>query len=303
MANIALMEGEICIFDALEFEPRLRWIDVMSEVAFLVMDLERHDRSDLAYGFLNRYLEVTGDYEGMTVFRFYEVYRALVRAKVAGIRIGQISKTDPEWSESYEEWVGYLRLAIRLSRGGRPAVLFTHGVSGTGKTTVSSKILQAVGAIRVRSDVERQRLNRAESAEIQGPSDAYSLTMTQATYDRLAWVADRMVSAGFPVIVDATFLRKADRLVFAQLAQRHQVLFRIMDIMAPQTICSQRIEQRLAESRDASEATVSVMQRQIEQDEPFGNDEQPVVMAIDSTSEDSMHTAIRRLSQLLSSGD
>ena len=83
--NITLFEGDPCVFDALEFDPRLRWIDVMSEVAFFVMDLQKKGRAHLAWYFLNRYLEVTGDYRGMVVFRFYQVYRALVRAKVAGL--------------------------------------------------------------------------------------------------------------------------------------------------------------------------------------------------------------------------
>jgi uncharacterized protein len=87
-----VFEGKVCVFDALEFEPRLRWIDVLSEAAFLAMDLEKHRRVDLAFVFLNRYLELTGDYEGLVSFRFYQIYRALVRAKVAGLRLAQLEE-------------------------------------------------------------------------------------------------------------------------------------------------------------------------------------------------------------------
>ena len=301
LSNIALHQGVPCIFDALEFEPRLRWIDVMSEVAFLVMDLERHGRIDLAYGMLNRYLEMTGDYEGMTVFRFYEIYRALVRAKVAGIRLNQLSHTQPEWTECFEDWTKYLSLAIRFSEKRALGIMLMHGVSGTGKTTVSSKILQSLGAIRVRSDVERRRIVQARRSG-EAFSDAYSPVRTQETYERLARVADGSVSAGFPVIVDATFLRRADRMVFLQLAQTRQVPLIILDVSAPESVRSQRIEQRRREGHDASEATVSVMQSQVEQAEPFSQAELDKVVSIDSTNEDSIQSAIRHLSQRLSRG-
>ena len=124
--------------------------------------------------------------------------------------------------------------------------------------------------------------------------------MNQATYRRLAVMAEDLVTAGFPVIVDATFLKKADRLVFAQWANRHQILLRIIDVTAPESVRSQRIQQRRQEGRDASEATESVMQRQVEQDEPFGQEEEPLVMTIDSTGKDSLQSPIRQLSQLLS---
>src|SRR6266516_4567782 len=83
LGNIARIDGELTIFDCIEFNPALRWIDVMSEVAFTVMDLEDRGRADLSHRFLNAYLERTGDYSGLAVLRFYLVYRALVRAKIA----------------------------------------------------------------------------------------------------------------------------------------------------------------------------------------------------------------------------
>lgn len=297
LSNIAVPEGEVCIFDALEFEPRLRWIDVISEVAFLFMDFEVHGRSDLAYDFVNRYLEQTGDYEGMSIFRFYEVYRALVRAKVAGIRLKQISKSQPEWTGYFDEWVGYLNLAIRISQERTAGIILTHGVSGTGKTTVSSRLLQALRAVRIRSDVERRRMVTS-SSDAHETLDSYSSSMTQATYDRLAVLTERLVSAGFLVIVDATFLRQADRQVFAKIASGKQIPFYIVDVTAPESVRAQRIEQRRQAGRDASEATVSVMHQQVEQDEPFGAEERPVVIPIDSTREGSLQSAIQQLSQV-----
>jgi aminoglycoside phosphotransferase family enzyme len=89
LGNITMIDGRPVPFDCIEFNDELRWIDVMSEVAFLAMDLEDRGRRDLAWRFLNRYLEATGDYAGIPVLRFYLVYRALVRAKVHLIRSRQ----------------------------------------------------------------------------------------------------------------------------------------------------------------------------------------------------------------------
>src|SRR6185369_3112753 len=102
------------IFDCLEFSEDLRWTDVMSDVAFLVMDLRRHGRRDLAHRFLNAYLEITGDYEGLRVLPFYLVYRAMVRAMVACERARQAGPgeaADAALAESRD----YLDLAGRFA--------------------------------------------------------------------------------------------------------------------------------------------------------------------------------------------
>lgn len=295
--NMALVEGDICIFDALEFDPRLRWIDVMSEVAFLVMDAIRHKRPDLAYGFLNRYLEITGDYEGIKVLRFYMVYRALVRAKVAGLRLNQLPGEHGDWKDGFNEWEGYVRLAIQLSQSSLVCVMLMHGVSGTGKTTISTHLLRALGAVRIRSDVERRRLVEAGSGERQ-VEDAYTPAITGTVYTRLCRLAEIIVSAGYPVIIDATFLRRGRRRPFIRLAQEHSIPIRILEITAPEAIRMERIERRLRAGSDASEATVPVMRTQMEQDESFDEEERALVISIDSTDDQSVEAAVGRLARL-----
>jgi len=278
LGNIALFEGRICVFDALEFEPRLRWIDVISEVAFLVMDLESTGRVDLAYWFLNRYLEVTGDYAGMTVFRLYEVYRALVRAKVAGLRLAQMAKGSEEWENIRAEMIRYVELAHRLTRPSPPLLILMHGVSGTGKTTVSTEGVKALGAVRVRSDVERKRMHAEQSPRMGGEANTENLyvpSMTQATYDRLLDLARTLLSAGHPVVVDATFLRVAQRQPFIRLAHEGQFPFVILDVWAPEEVLAQRIEWRAKQRTDASDATVGVMKGQKATEEPFTGAEKP----------------------------
>jgi aminoglycoside phosphotransferase family enzyme/predicted kinase len=294
--NIALFKDQLCVFDALEFQPRLRWIDVMSEVAFLVMDLESKDRVDLAYGFLNRYLEETGDYAGMTTFRLYEVYRALVRAKVAGLRLAQMEKERVEWGNSRAEMISYVELAYRLTRPSPPVLILMHGVSGTGKTTVSTEVLKTLNAVRVRSDVERKRLlaEKIEGGIRQATTESlYSPAMTQATYDRLLDFSSGMLKAGYSVVVDATFLFAGQRKPFIEVAHDRQIPVVILDVWAPKEVLAQRIERRATQQTDASDATIDGMERQKTLNEPFTEAERSHVLRIDSTDMKSVSSTIK----------
>lgn len=286
LGNIALFEGRTCVFDALEFKPGLRWIDVISEVAFLVMDLESRDRVDLAYWFLNCYLEVTGDYAGMSVFRLYEVYRALVRAKVAGLRLAQVEPGSPVREDFLEEIIRYVELANRLVMSAPPMLILMHGVSGTGKTSVSTEVVKALGAVRVRSDVERKRIYAEQRKIVRGQGTSTSLyapDMTRATYDRLWDLANRMLQAGCSVVVDATFLESAQRQSFIRLAHERQVSIVILDVWAPDEVLAERIASRARQQTDASDATIGVMEQQKAKEEALTELEQDTTIRVDST--------------------
>ena len=147
------------IFDCIEFNPELRWIDVMSELAFCYMDLLQRGHQDLAARLLNRYLERTGDYAGLTLLRYYAVVPR------DGARQGRLyprSPARPRRTDDArrEEQLGlaYLRLADQLTRPRQARLLITHGLSGSGKTTFSQGVIERLGAICLRSDVERKRL-------------------------------------------------------------------------------------------------------------------------------------------------
>jgi len=306
LGNIALFEGRICVFDALEFEPRLRWIDVMSEVAFLVMDLESKDRVDLAYWFLNRYLEVTGDYAGMMVFRLYEVYRALVRAKVAGLRLSQVVQGSVVWENIRAEMIRYVELAHRLIMPPPPMLMLMHGVSGTGKTTVSTEGGKALGAVRVRSDVERKRIYAEQCPKVVGQGiseNLYAPAMTQATYARLWNLASTMLQAGYPVVVDATFLEGAQRQSFIRLAHERHVSVVILDVWAPEEILAQRIEWRAKQRTDASDATIGVMEQQKAREELLTEAERHSAIRLDSTDLPTVRSTIQSLIQRREKGE
>jgi len=164
LGNIALIGGDPTPFDCIEFNADLRWIDVMSEVAFLVMDLADHRLPGQAFRCLNAYCEATGDYAGLAVLRFYMVYRAMVRAKIACIRVQQPGGAAEAKTEIEAEYRGYFHLAERLAHRGATALVLTHGLSGSGKTTVAGVLAERFGAIRIRSDVERKRLFGLEAS-------------------------------------------------------------------------------------------------------------------------------------------
>ncbi len=263
LGNIAMVDGAVTLFDCIDFNPAMRWIDVMSDVAFLVMDLRERNRHDLAARFLNVYLERTGDYAGLAVLRFYIVYRAMVRAKIA--KLGGAREFD-----------GYLALATRETAPASPSVVITHGFAGSGKSTRARAIGDA-GAVAIRSDVERKRLSGMPAEMRTAPAVSggiYTDEATRRTYDRLADLARTIVGAGYTVVVDATFLKREQRDLMRAVARELGVPFVIAECAAPVPVLRERITRRLEHEHDASEATLDVLAHQLAVAEPLGADEQ-----------------------------
>ena len=284
LGNIAVIDGEVTIFDCIEFNDALRWIDVMSEVAFAVMDLADRGRSDLAHRFQNAYLEITGEYGGLAVYRFYLVYRALVRAKVASLRAAQLPAGDAK-AALVAEYRGYVALAQRYAQSQPPAILVTHGLSGCGKTTLTQALLEMTGAIRIRTDVERKRLYGMSAATRSGSAvDAglYAPDATERTYRRALALAEGVAAAGRIAIVDGTFLRRWQRDLFRARASELGIPFAIIAFAAGETALRARIAERAARATDASEADLAVLDRQMRSQEPLGADERALAIAFDA---------------------
>lgn len=293
LGNMLLLDGEATAFDGIEFSENLRWVDVISEIAFLAMDLEDRHHPELARRFLNAYLEVCGDYAGLAVLRYYRVYRAMVRAKVACIRAGQGSEP------AGQEFLNYLALAERLTHGSRPFIAITHGVSGSGKTTVSQALLEAQDLFRVRSDVERKRLFGLRPEQRSG-GEIYAPEATRRTYQRLAEVARCIVQAGYPAIVDAAFLRRSERLVMRELAQELGMPFVILDCTAADPLLRERVDRRMQQGHDASEADAKVLENQLRFREPLDETERRQSIAIDTALAVDGQALARRLSGVIS---
>ena len=264
LSNLVRLPGGITAFDCIEFGAEFRNIDVMSDIAFLVMDLVSRQRSDLAYRFLNRYLELTGDYGSMEVFTLYFVYRCLVRAKVAAIR-SQERKHHDEAKSDLSKVRKYCEMALRQTQQQAPTLIAMHGLSGSGKTWLSSKLVSALPAIRVRSDIERKRMfhmdERAdsESGVAQG---IYSEAVNRDTYNQLHAIAEIVLSAGHSIIVDAAYLKFADRDDLHKLATSCGSQYILVQTCASDETLRQRIRKRSNLGDDASEAGLDVLQYQ-----------------------------------------
>ena len=282
LRNLAWVDHKPLAFDCIEFNPELRWIDVISDIAFLVMDLEDRGQPSFAWRLLNRYLERTGDYAGIATLRFYLVYRALVRAKVDAIRCAQPGISERERREAGEDFSAYLKLAQRHARTGDAALIITHGLSGSGKSTLSQPLLERLGAIRLRSDVERKRLfgfRATESAQAAPDAGIYSAEKTDQTYTRLAELAAGLLDAGYPVIVDATFQKPEQRARFRKLAAEKQQPWIILDFTASPDTLRRRIARR---QDDASDANLQVLEQQLQHWRPLAQEEEQFAIRIDS---------------------
>ena len=289
LGNLAIIEGEITPFDGLEFNPQLRWIDVISEVAFLIMDIHDRGYPRLSCRLLNTWLQHTGDYSGLALLRYYLVYRALVRAKVAILRQAQARSTLDE-QDAWYEYASYMELASRYVEPPLPVLIITHGVSGSGKSFYATRLAERLGAIQVRSDLERKRLHGYPAgADTQSGirTGLYSPAASERTYEQLALLARTVIGAGYSVIIDATFLQAARREQFRLLSGALAVPFVLLHFEADKDTLHARIRSRQAAAEDPSEAGIKVLEAQLASQERLTPDELADVIRVESSMDPS----------------
>ena len=279
LGNMLLGADGIEVFDALEFSPTLRWIDPISELAFLGMDLEVHGELELGNQLLNHWIEASGDGEGLRGWAWYSVYRALVRAKVTWLRLGQGGLSPEANQQGHRDLQHYLDLAESWCQSRPKGLVLMHGLSGSGKSTVAARLSAATGAMVFRSDVERKRLfglwgtqpTRRLEGELYGPEASAYLYGTA-----LPQLVEPALAAGLPVVLDACFLRHRERQQMARLAKKLGVPMQIVACTAPEPVLRQRLLARTAAGIDPSDATVEVMEHQRTWIEPLTSDEQAI---------------------------
>lgn len=289
LANVTLLDERPVLFDCIEFNEPFRLIDVISDAAFLAMDLEDRGLKALARRFINAYLEHTGDYRGLTLLPFYKAYRAMVRAKISLFRLAQ--EQDPvERAVILRQYRNYAALAESYAAIPARFLAITHGVSAVGKSHVALRLVEAFGAIRLRSDVERKRLYPdAAQAEL------YSTSASEATYARLHALAGDILLAGFPVALDATYLKRSQRQAAQAVAEQTGVPFLILDCHAPEAVIAAWLAERQSEGRDPSDATLAVIKDQEAGREPLDADEQAHSGRIDTHEAASLDDLVERI--------
>lgn len=279
LGNVALVDGEPLVFDAIEFNPGLRWIDTVNDLAFLTMDLQERGETAFKYRFLDRYLQASGDYEALALLCFYEVYRAMVRAKIAAIRLQQ-PLDEAERTASKATFDRYIALAHDLSRRPQGALIIMMGVSGSGKSYTARQLPDLLPAVRVRSDVERKRLLGVDPEQDATAKGAYSSELTDRTYARIEALARDVITAGYVAIADATFLQYDKRARFKALADGLGVPMVIIDCDAPTAVLRERIMARKQDAGNVSDADLGVLDAQLAARDPLSDDEQALSIPV-----------------------
>lgn len=284
LGNITLIEGKVTIFDGIDFDPNLVWIDVMSEVAFFTMDLRERGMHFLAQRFLNNYLLTTGDYAGIEVLRFYLVYRAMVRAKITLIRMEQIS-TGSGRDAALSEYQKYILLAAYFTRPQPPALVITFGPSGSGKSRFAQAFAERLGLIQVSSDIERKRLYGVPLKDRSGAARGlYSADAHERTYARLAEIATELIRYGQRPIIDATCLNAASRARFQALAEQLGARYVILSCEAPVDSLRERVRARAKADNDPSDAGLDVLERQLASMDKLTPEELAHAIRVNTTS-------------------
>jgi aminoglycoside phosphotransferase family enzyme/predicted kinase len=266
LGNATLIDGQVVLFDCIEFNEPFRMTDVYADIGFLAMDLEDRGLKSLSRRLITQYLEVTGDYQGLELLNFYKAYRAMVRAKVALFSLSA-DADGVQRAATLRQYRNYANLAESYSAIPSRFLVITHGVSAVGKSHVAMRLVDSLGAIRLRSDVERKRLFAEQNESL------YDAQTSEATYARLHELADQVLRAGFPVVIDATYLKRDQREAAAHAAEVTGVPFVILDCEAPQAVIAQWLKQRQAENEDPSDATLDVIEAQQASREPLSEAE------------------------------
>jgi hypothetical protein len=282
LKNICFWHNKIQLFDCIEFNESFRFVDVMYDVAFTVMDLDARGRKDLSNIFLNTYLEQTGDWEGVQVLPLYLSRQACVRAKVNSLLLDDRSIDQSNKEKAMQTAADYYRLAWEYTKNTQGQLILMSGLSGSGKTTVAKQLAKRINAIHIRSDAVRKHL-AGISIDHRGTEELYTPQMNQKTYDRLLELGKMLVNRGFSVILDAKYDRWQWREDAIAFARSHRIPFKIVYCTAPIEVLRDRMARRI---NDISDATPDLLAQQQALFEPFSQLEQTYLITLDTTQPD-----------------
>jgi aminoglycoside phosphotransferase family enzyme/predicted kinase len=286
LGNLIMTDDGLRAFDCLEFDADLREIDLWCDVAFLHMDLAVRARADLAYVFVDGYLEGSADYTGAALLPMYARYRSVVRAKVAALK--------PEQPELVKRIRDHLEWTLAHQRRPVGRLTITCGLSGSGKSFWSAQLVARLPALRLRSDLMRKQLAGLERSATSGSPLAAGLYSSDATHSLFRALADNaraLLARGEHVIVDAACLHAWQRDLLSAAAHGVGAVHRVVWFTAPPDVLRQRINARAAHGDDPSEADQAVLEWQQGVFEPPGSD--AIVLDTRGLSIDALCAAIR----------
>lgn len=261
LGNVCLIDGRPTLFDAIEFNEALAWLDVMHDLAFVLMDLDHRSLRPYANLLLTRYVMETEDFGGLGALPLLLADRALVRAKVKAATAEGADDRD-RLEQLRQEALAYFAAALGYVEPAPSLLVAVGGLSGTGKSTLAGRIAPltgaAPGAVHLRSDVIRKRLAGVPETERLG-AEFYAEATSETVYGRMLDLAGRVLATGHSVVLDAVFARPEERAAAAQLAGEFGVAFRGLWLEAPLGVLTERVEGRKG---DASDATADVVRLQ-----------------------------------------
>jgi len=261
LRNICLFDDKPTLFDCLEFSDALASIDVLYDLAFLLMDLEHRGLAEFANVVLNRYLDLTGEDDGLAAMPLFLSLRAAIRAHVTATAMDQAAAAERK-QEPAAEARSYLSLAARLLRPRPRRLVAIGGLSGSGKSTLATALAPAIGARVLRSDVIRKRLFGV-APETRLPAHAYAAEISRLVYETLRQRATAALASGYSVIIDAVSLKPEERQSFVAAANAAAVPFSGLWLGAPGSVMEARLRAR---RHDASDASPEVLTQQLRQD-------------------------------------
>lgn len=279
LKNICLYQNQILLFDRIELNEEFRFVDVMYDVAFVVMDLEGRGRADLGNRFLNTYIEQTGDWEGLQLLPFYLTRQAYVRGKVNSLILDDPAVSEEQKEIAKQDAIQYYKLAWQYTRRSSGGIVMMSGLSGSGKSTTARKLSQRLNAIHIRSDAVRKHLAHVPLYE-PGGEEIYTLEMTKKTYQRLLELGLLLAKQGFWVILDAKYDQQEQRGEVIETCNSHQLPLQIIECTAPMDILQERLQQRQG---DIADATPDLLTSQLAKAQPFTDYEKNYLTTIDTT--------------------
>jgi len=295
LGNLFVLQDRIAAFDGIEFDPALRWIDLQSEVAFLLMDLESRGHGELGWRFYNAWLAASGDYDGVDLLAWYLVYRHLVRAKIDAIRLAQGALAPDEQARLRERHAAHLELAGLHADPPVPWLVLMHGLSGSGKSRLARRLAPRLPAAWVRSDLERKRLHDLDpggAAPAAVGVGLYGEEATARTYTRLAEIARTALRARMSIVVDAAFLESDRRQAFIDLAGECGGRAVVLACEAPPGVLRERV---LARRNDPSDAGLEVLEAQLARAIDVSSREAPYRVVVDTSADPDLDALIARL--------